>query len=219
MRLTALIIPTCVLLLSVSLIETASAQIGGGAQQNNTGSAGAAGATLGGGGGGVGAGTPGQNLNLTTLGLADAFGANDVFADSRRATGQTAGAGGNNAGGRGGAQGGLRSTGNILSQLFGGGNQQTQSSRRTLRAPLRVDFDVIRPDNTSVATQLEKRFVNIKPLKGVGNDIQVQVVDRVATLTGTVNTAAEKDMAERITRLEPGISSVRNELTVRPGAN
>ena len=214
MRLTALVTPTFALVLSVSLIGTASAQTGGGAQQNNTGDAGAAGATLGGGGGGVGAGTPGQNLNLTTLGLAEAFGANDVFADSRRATGQSAGAGGNNTAGRG----GLRSTGNIFSQLFGGGNQP-QASRRTLRAPLRVDFDVIRPDNTSVATQLEKRFVHIKPLKGVGNNIQVQVIDRVATLTGTVNTATEKDMAERITRLEPGISSVRNELTVRPKTN
>jgi hypothetical protein len=205
MRRSAFIVPTFALLYSVLLIGHAAAQ------QTGSDTAGAAGATLGGGGGGVGAGTPGQSLNLTTLGLADAFGANDIFADTRRVTGQSAGAGGGNAGG---AQGGLRSGGNILSQLFGG-NQQTQSSRRTLRAPLRVDFDVIRPDNTTVATQLEQRFVHIKPLKGVGSNIQVQVIDRVATLTGSVNTAAEKDMAERITRLEPGISSVRNELTVR----
>ena len=48
----------------------------------------------------------------------------------------------------------------------------------------------------------------------VGNDIRVQISDRVATLSGTVNTASEKDWAERITRLEPGISSVRNELKI-----
>ena len=166
--------------------------------------------------GDAGGGEGGQSLSPPELGLADAFGANDVFSDNRRVTGQSAGTDSPQAAGAGArafAFGGSQQGGNIFSQFFGG-QQQTQSGRRILRAPLRADFSVIRPDNSMVAINLQKRFVNIKPLMKVGNDIRVQITDRVATLSGTVNTASEKDWAERITRLEPGISSVRNELKI-----
>ena len=162
----------------------------------------------GGGGGGTGGG-PDNSLEFTELGLRDAFGANDQFQDTRRITGDTAGAGG---GGGGGGFNPFGNAGGLLGQLFGG--QQVQNTgRRVLRAPLRADFEVIRPSTEQVATQLEGRFVNIRPLRGVG-DIRVQMVDRTAILTGTVGTAKQKDIAERITRLEPGISTVQNQLVV-----
>ena len=190
--------PNVLFLLTIAL--TSGLLIGSATAQTGTGNA----------GGGEG----GQSLSPPELGLADAFGANEVFSDDRRVTGQSAGADSPQAAGaRAFAFGGSQQGRNIFSQFFGG-QQQTQSGRRILRAPVRADFSVIRPDNSMVAVNLQKRFVHIKPLMKVGNDIRVQISDRVATLSGTVNTASEKDWAERITRLEPGISSVRNELKI-----
>ena len=63
-------------------------------------------------------------------------------------------------------------------------------------------------------TTIQRRFTNIQPLRTVGDSIQVDVVNRVATLRGVVETERQKEMAERMARLEPGISTVVNELVV-----
>ena len=215
MRPLAFLLPLFTFTVLLTLPQSAQAQIGGGTSGGGT-TGGTTGGGLTGGGGGGGAD---NTLDLPTLGLDQAFGAADVFEDTRRATGQSAGAegGGGAGGGRAQGRGGLGSPQSILSQLFGGG-QQVQQGRRTLRAPLRADFDVIRPANTQVASTLQTRFINIRPLKNVGGEIRVQLVERTAILTGSVETARQRDFAERITRLEPGVSEVQNQLVVlNPG--
>ena len=177
-------------------------------------------AQMGAGGTGTSGGGGGSNQNLPTLTLGgfstdnsnSAFGANDTpGAASNTASQQTTtGRGGNAFGGAFGGQGGA---GNFFSQLFGGANTTT-SSRRTLRAPLRADFEVIRPASNEVATVLNNRLAHIGSLRNLEQPIEVQVVDRVATLRGRVDSESQKELAARMASLEPGVSSVVNEIVV-----
>ncbi len=47
-------------------------------------------------------------------------------------------------------------------------------------------------------------------------DIQARLDGSTAVLSGKVATAQQADLLSRLAMLEPGVSSIRNELTVEP---
>lgn len=179
-------------------------------------------AQTGGTGTGTGTGTTGTGSTSGQGLTRDAFSddnSTDVFStDTGPGAGSTTGQTNNRAGNNGGAGafGGMGGGANIFSQLFGGQSATNSSARRVLRAPMRVQFDVVRPPAPQIANVLSNRLANIGSLKGLSTPIQVEIVDRVATLRGEVNSEQQKDLAERMTRLEPGVSSVVNQLVVTP---
>ena len=165
---------------------------------------------------GTGTGTIGaaSGQGLSRDAFSDTNSSSTFSTDSGAGASSAPGQASNRSGGGMGAFGGGGA--NFFSQLFGGQAAVGSSGRRTLRALLRAEFDVVRPQATQVANLLSNRLTNIGSLRNLSTPIQVEIVDRVATLRGEVNSEQQKDLAERITRLEPGVSSVVNQLVVTP---
>lgn len=60
-----------------------------------------------------------------------------------------------------------------------------------------------------------QRIVQIPQRHGLGS-VNVSMQGRVATITGTVTTEKQRRMSELLMRLEPGVSSVQNNVIVTP---
>ena len=115
---------------------------------------------------------------------------------------QAAGARGPNAaGGRGGQN----------RQGFNRGGQQQPA--RLIRATLRVAFSYP-PRNTAAASKKLASRINVSRAIQPVVPVEVTISNRTATLRGVVATANGRDLAVRLVLLEPGISRVKNELTV-----
>lgn len=89
--------------------------------------------------------------------------------------------------------------------------------RRSMRARLRNQISVpnvqFRDQNTS--SRFQQRLVRIPALQNVNvTGVNISVEDRKATLTGTVSTPQQKQLVERMARLEPGIYSIDNQIRV-----
>lgn len=69
---------------------------------------------------------------------------------------------------------------------------------------------------TEVSASLERVLSN-SPRFSPESRLEVLVEGRTAVLRGEVFSAAERDLAENVLRLEPGVSQVRNELQVMQG--
>lgn len=220
------------LLAALAIAGNAFGQTGGtGTGGTGTGGTGTGGTGTGGTGtGGTGTGGTGSGNNsggangLQQVDVsANRTDPDSVFQDTRRTSQQATqvqtGAGNGGGGGMGGMGGG---GGNFLQSLFGGGGfsgagmgTQGQSARRTLRAPLRVAFDVTRPTSTTVSTQFQNRLTTLPAFREIAPGVQISVENRVATLEGSVKTQRDKELVERLAKLEPGISDVKNNLTVQ----
>jgi len=90
--------------------------------------------------------------------------------------------------------------------------------------PLRSLTEVNRPSNGSsgsngrtaqTASQVELVALRIQS-RLQGTTFHLAVEDRIATISGTAATGEERKLIEAMLRLEPGISSVKNEMTVKP---
>ncbi len=91
----------------------------------------------------------------------------------------------------------------------GAANQQG----RTIRPQLVVGFDHIRPPAEKTQTAIATRFSKLAS-KAQFQNIDVAVEGDVAILRGEVDTERSGKVAVVLARMEPGIKSVRNELTV-----
>jgi osmotically-inducible protein OsmY len=83
-----------------------------------------------------------------------------------------------------------------------------------IRPIIRPDVEVERESNAEIANNAKKRLGRIqmpKRLKGV----EAKVDGETVVLSGQVATESDKRMVERLVMLEPGIDSVRNEVTVK----
>ena len=155
-------------------------------------------------------GTSGGLAGQTTSGTQ--FGAN-AFSSST----QTGGA--NALGGLNGGLGGLgmnRFGGGLggLGGLGGGTGNTNAAAKKMIRPIIRPDVEVTRESNSEIATNAKKRLGRIqmpKRLKGVEATVDGETV----VLSGQVATESDKRMVERLVMLEPGIDSVRNEVTVK----
>ncbi len=172
------------------------------------------------------AGTTGASGGVggTTLGgqttTGSAFGAN-AFSNTG-GIGATGGLGGGlGGGGLGGLGGGLGGRGiGGLGGIGGGGlgggglGNTSAQAKKQIRPIVKPDIEIERASSTTVATNAQQRLTRLqlpKKLKGVTSSVEGGTV----VLRGQVATEADKRMVERLLKLEPGIDSVRNEVTVQ----
>ncbi len=106
-----------------------------------------------------------------------------------------------------------RNTGNrnAQGQNQGQNNQQTQ---RTVRPQLVVAFSAPRPSADTLNARIMSRLTKVRKQKGY-EDVTVEVDGRTVTLRGEVDSADAKRLASMLVKLEPGVRTVQNEITVR----
>lgn len=166
--------------------------------------------------GGTAAGGTAAAGGLANQATGSQFGANGF--SNATGTGATGGLGGGIGGGLGGGLGGFGRGGfgglGGLGGLGGGGMGNTSASAKKMIRPIvRPDIEVERPSGATTATNAQLRLTRIqmpKRLKGVISSVEGDYV----VLRGQVATESDKRMVERLVKLEPGIDSVRNEVTV-----
>jgi len=99
-----------------------------------------------------------------------------------------------------------------------GQNAAETNSPTTLYPPrltLGDGFTEIQP--AAVQSNLQRRLTRYQSLRSLG-PVEISVEGRTAILRGTVASAKERALAELLVQLEPGISTVQNDLTVKPAA-
>jgi hypothetical protein len=138
--------------------------------------------------------------------------------------------GGNQGGGRGQNNGngnGNNPNQNMNGGGFGGGGQIAPA--RVIRPQQRVAFTYPSPPPAKTTAAIENRFqkLAVQIPRGSGNrglsnrselksvNVQTPVAGEVV-LTGTVATESARNLAGIMAKLEPGVRSVRNEITVAP---
>ena|SRR5579872_1158398 len=92
----------------------------------------------------------------------------------------------------------------------GAGNQQ----KTTVRPQMVVAFDHPRPDAESMQSSITTRFDKLAS-KSQFKDIEVETVGSMVILRGAVDSERSSRLAAILARMEPGVSKVRNELTVK----
>lgn len=100
-----------------------------------------------------------------------------------------------------------------------GQGQQTQTDqRRAIRPSFKVAFDLPQKPATEIRSTLQPRFELLSQtpsLRGVAYELDSE---GIVVLRGSVDTPAQKRLAENVVKLEPGVKKVRNELTLNEPA-
>ncbi len=91
-------------------------------------------------------------------------------------------------------------------------NEQRNNRSVNIRTTLSVAFQYPELSENAVQTNAQKHL-NIPALSRLGS-IEVEMLDRTATLRGSVATSGDRELAVRLAQLEPGISQVVDQLTV-----
>jgi osmotically-inducible protein OsmY len=102
-----------------------------------------------------------------------------------------------------------------MGQFGRNGNMNMNSNRNraiNTRTTLSVGFRYRETPAAQVQTQLSERLNEVR--LGRLESLQVSVQDGVATLRGRVASQDDRDLARRIARMEPGVESVVDELTI-----
>lgn len=184
------------------------------------------------GGSRAGGGAGGQGVDAD----AGSLSGNERFVRGNRQEGQFVGAdtgdlenfvgvstGASGQGGQGGL-GGQRGGGQgALAALFGGqginqnnaGGRGATGGQGTIRTSRRVAFSIPRRATARVSVDLSTRLRSL-PGTTSASPIAVAVEGRTVVLRGLVATDHDRVLAERVARLEPGVSRVVNELEVAP---
>jgi osmotically-inducible protein OsmY len=163
------------------------------------------------------------------------FGANDRFVRGNRQAGAFVGAdtsdvpaaltqlfgGSGMSGQRGrsqqqGRQGSQGNPNQAQSGRSGGGRMAQQQTQYRISRSL--GFNYTMPPAPQLQTQLGERLKALPSVKTLG-PIDVSLQQRTVVLRGTVATAHDRDLAERLALLEAGVDLVQNELTIAPPAN
>ena len=90
---------------------------------------------------------------------------------------------------------------------------QAANRQRVYRVSREVAFDVPRPAGPAMSSTLTQRFAATPNLKMLGA-VDVKVENQTAILRGAVGSDHDRALAARLALLEPGVSRVRNELTI-----
>lgn len=120
----------------------------------------------------------------------------------------------------GGGRGGLGGFGGGFGG-FGRGNQgfgQNQlnnnaNQQKPIRVSLRLGFTYAGPPPAAVSRQFARRLRRLPNLPSA-KSIKVEMDGRTAVLQGAVESERERDLIARLVLLEPGVSDVRNEMTL-----
>jgi len=96
----------------------------------------------------------------------------------------------------------------------------TTTSLGTFRPQQRIAFHYSPPSPKAVTTTIQVRLDRITSATQRLRGLNVQVGQKgQVTLIGQVESEATRKLAENLIRLEPGVRSIRNELTVQPGSS
>lgn len=101
-------------------------------------------------------------------------------------------------------------------------NEMRESRRRwreqntpapLVRVRLMPAFDAAATLPVEAAAAVQARLTETVAMRGIGST-QVELNGRTAILRGSVSTARERELVERLASMEPGVSQVQNLLTV-----
>ena len=97
-----------------------------------------------------------------------------------------------------------------------GQTQQSAQGNKVIRTRTKLGFTQPTPPAPAVIASYSKVIQRVLKRDDYGSGtVNMSLEGEVAVLTGTVESSHVRDVAERLALLEPGISEVRNELTVR----
>lgn len=85
--------------------------------------------------------------------------------------------------------------------------------RSQLRIPMRIGFARPAMDYSKVASTIQNRLTKI-PTLAQANNVNVALNEGLVTLSGTVRSERDRLIIERLMKLEPGVRTVQNDLTV-----
>ena len=97
----------------------------------------------------------------------------------------------------------------------GGLNNATAGGTSQLRIPVRIAFEARPVSSTLISTKFARRLTNI-PALNLTAPVAVTMDGRTAVLQGVVANERQRGLIARLANLEPGVSSVRNELKIDP---
>ena len=104
--------------------------------------------------------------------------------------------------------------------MYGGGmpdagfaGRQSQSNAPAIRTQWNTDFTSTPPSAQKLSSSMTQRLARL-PAIHWSTPGQVVIHGRTAVLRGVVATAHDRDLAEQVVRLEPGIEQVQNLLVV-----
>ena len=128
------------------------------------------------------------------------------------AEGATFGGGVNDSGGRGIGGGGGGGPG----QGFGPATEENGFTviRRSLRARLVPRYEVRRTSPTEISNRFNNRFYRLPESDAFAGQFSITINNRVATVTGVVQSREQSDRIVRQLRLEPGVYKIDNQLQI-----
>lgn len=95
-----------------------------------------------------------------------------------------------------------------------GGNATNEKRTSSIRPRQKIAFDYTPKSPVVVASTLTTRLGQIEKINPRLKGINIQVFGSEIVMTGTVEKAADKKLAETIMRMEPGVRTIRNDLEV-----
>ena len=108
----------------------------------------------------------------------------------------------------------------------GGGNNRTRNrtgtsgTQRVIRPRLRIAFAYPKPSVAVAVTMLSARFERLTSRRPSLSGVRIGTgADGEVTLQGTVNSAETRKLAELMARMQPGVRTVHNELSVSADAS
>ncbi len=116
---------------------------------------------------------------------------------------------------RGGNRNANRGNMNTMSSMFNnGGSMNGQSSAPPIRPRQRVAFDYPLPKGEVLQTTLQSQLTKSAIRRPAMANVMVSLnSDGEVLMRGAVSSQSEAKLVENMMRLEPGVRSVRNELT------
>lgn len=102
-----------------------------------------------------------------------------------------------------------------LGQMFGRNmNVRGARTREMLRTSVELGFQPpVAPTPAAVSSRVQNRIDRNQRIQEMGS-VSIQMEGQTAVLQGQVASAQDRDLVARMLLLEPGISDVRNELTL-----
>ncbi len=106
-----------------------------------------------------------------------------------------------------------------LNQMRQSNNQRDRRRQRPdpVRVQLRLSFDYPRLESRQVAVTLQSNLTRALDLQGLVAP-RVELDGGTATVSGSVPNERERAVIERMLALQPGVSNVKNLLTIDPAA-
>jgi hypothetical protein len=110
---------------------------------------------------------------------------------------------------------GQNANANANAQSGRGGGGRAGQNKAKYRVARNADFDYELPPATDLSAHVGTHLKSLSSVKAMG-PLDVYFQDRTLVLRGSVATAHDRVLAEKLALLEAGVDRVQNELTVAP---